>query len=66
MYHPIGNLGLCLRRAALLACALSVVSGAALAQTPDILPRVESGQIERYLQAPAAPRIPRNGPLVSG
>lgn len=63
--------GRCLRRAALFACALSAVAGAALAQSsapPDFKPppSVEPGQIERYLQEPAAPRIPRGGPVFDG
>ena len=54
--------------AALFACALSAVAGTALAQSsrPDIPPRAEPGQIERYLQAPAAPQIPSNGPVFNG
>ncbi|MYE03248.1 MAG: hypothetical protein F4Y03_18630, partial [Alphaproteobacteria bacterium] len=56
--------------AALFACALSAVAGTTLAQSPppDFIPppSVESGQIERYLQAPAAPRIPGNGPVFNG
>ncbi len=45
-----------------------MVAGAALAQSSrlDIPPRAEPGQIERYLQEPAAPRIPRKGPDFNG
>ena len=71
MYRPIAPLYLCLKRAALFACALSAAAvpvGAPLAQSSStpIPPRAEPGQIERYLQAPAAPRIPRNGPVFNG
>ncbi len=45
-----------------------MVAGTALAQStrPDIPPRAEPGQIERYLQEPAAPQIPRKGPDLNG
>ncbi len=70
MYRSIANSGFCLRRATFFACALSaaVPAGTTLADSPEgrILPRVESGQIERHLQAPATPQIPRNGPVFKG
>ena len=55
-------------RAALFACTLSAIAGAAFAQSPrpEIPPRAEPGQIERYLQEPAAPQIPRKGPDLNG
>ena len=54
-----------LRRTVLFACAFSVAAGTAAAQSPPIPPGAESGQIERYLSAPAAPQIPGNGPVFS-
>ena len=69
MYRSIANSGFCLRRATFFACALSaaVPAGTALAQSQFTPPsRVESGQIERHLQAPATPQIPRNGPVFKG
>lgn len=65
---PIDFLGCRLRRAALFACALSAIAGTALAQSPGFKPppSAEPGQIERYLQTPAAPKIPGKGPDLNG
>lgn len=65
---PIDFLGCRLRRAALFACTLSALAGTALAQSPGFKPPpgAEPGQIERYLQTPAAPKIPGKGPDLNG
>ena len=62
-----------LRQASLFACALSasavVLIGTAMAQSmtvPEIPPGTESGQLEQYLQAPAAPRSTHEGPVFEG
>ncbi|MCY3755952.1 MAG: hypothetical protein OXG99_17900 [Alphaproteobacteria bacterium] len=56
---------------AVAACSCTLLAaGAALAQTPAervrASPGADPGQVERYLKAPAAPRFPRNGPVVNG
>ena len=69
MRPPVRIRSHCLRRATLLAFALSVGAtvsvGPAPAQTV-IPPGTESGQIEQHLQVPTVPRVTDEGPLLEG
>ena len=69
MRHPVRIHGFHLRRTALFACVLSASAVVPAGPVPaqDIIPpSTESGQMERFLQTPTAPRATREGPVFEG